>query len=92
MTDLAEIYKRVSRNGTDLDAHETFTVRQWDGMDGCWTDCATDVTRDEALRIWGVYTQLGTKAISYDEIDYYAIFPGGTRMLWDGSEGSEMFR
>jgi len=80
----------------DLDFDDTqarFIVRQWDGMDGCWTDCTDEsVTALEALESWSKYTEGGTKCTSFNEIDYYRIFPGGTRMKWDGSDGREMFR
>lgn len=91
MSRLAEIYRRVMAV-PDLTKHETFIVRQWDGMDGCWTDCTGEVSRDEALRVWAKYTADGTRNIKYAEIDYYQIFPGGTRMVWDGSDGAEMHR
>ena len=89
---LAELYRRVMGGALDFTKHTTFVVRVWDGMDGCWTDCTSDIGRDEALRYWAEHTYRGTRHVSYDEIDYYAIFPGGTRMLWDGSEGREMHR
>jgi len=72
--------------------HATFIVRHWDGMDGCWTNCTGAVAHDEALRTWAAKTEGGSKNIAYAEIDYYRIFPGGTHMLWDGSEGREMNR
>lgn len=72
--------------------HEKYIVRQWDGMDGCWTDCTGDVDRAEALRVWAERTSGGTKHVAYEKIDYYRIFPGGTRMIWDGSDGREMHR
>lgn len=76
----------------DSAEHTTFIVRVWDGMDGCWTDCTGEVDRDEALRVWADRTKNGTVATKYDDIDYYAIYPGDTRMHFDGSEGREMFR
>jgi hypothetical protein len=75
MGDVREVFEK----------YETYIVRQWDGMDGCWTDCTGDVGREEALRAWA-----SRHNVSYDEIDYYRIFPDGTRMDWDGSEGREM--
>jgi len=91
--DLAALYKRVmAQYYIDFTKHETFIVRVWDGMDGCWTDCTGDVDRDEAWRVWDERTEHGTRATKYADIDYYAIFPGGTQMLWDGSDGQEMFR
>jgi hypothetical protein len=89
---LVALYHRVMRSALDFTKHETFIVRHWDGMDGCWTDCFCAVGRDEALRAWAERTNGGTIYVSYAEIDYYAIFPGGTHMLWDGSEGGEMHR
>jgi hypothetical protein len=72
--------------------HESYIVRVWDGMDGCWTNCTAEVGREEALRYWAEKTDGGTRRVAFAEIDYYKIFPGGTRMTWDGSEGREMFR
>lgn len=88
---LAALYRRVM-GPFDFTKHKTFIVRVWDGMDGCWTDCTGEVDRDEALRVWADRTKNGTEATKYADIDYYMIFPGGTRMNWDGSEGREMFR
>ena len=90
---LVALYCRVT--GDDARAFvkcETYIVRQWDGMDGCWTDCTAEVGLDDALRYWAEKTDGGAHHVSYAEIDYYRIFPGGTRMLWDGSEGREMHR
>jgi hypothetical protein len=87
-----DLYHSVMGGALDFTKHETFVVRVWDGMDGCWTDCTGAVSREEALRVWAARTDGGARHISYDEIDYYAIFPGGTIMLWDGSEGREMRR
>lgn len=72
--------------------HESYIVRVWDGMDGCWSDCTGEVGRDEALRYWAEKTDGGTRRVAFAEIDYYRIFPGGTRMCWDGAEGRELFR
>lgn len=91
--ELLAIYCRVMG---DIEAtfikYESFVVRVWDGSDGCWTNCTSDVGRDEALRYWAAKTDGGTHHVSYAELDYYRIFPGGTRMLWDGSEGREIHR
>lgn len=88
---LAALYVRVM-GYFDFTKHKKFIVRVWDGMDGCWTDCTGEVDRDEALRVWAESTKNGTEATKYADIDYFAIFPGGTRMNMDGSEGREMFR
>ena len=87
------IYRHVMRPH-DLPDFKTgkFTVRQFDGMDGCWCDVATDVSGEEALRVWSDRTKDGTEKIKFADIDYYRIFPSDTHMVWDGSEGREMFR
>lgn len=89
---LIALYHSVMGSTLDFTAHQIFIVRVWDGMDGCWTDCTHNVPREEALRTWASRTDGGAHHVAYDEIDYYAIFPGGTHMLWDGSEGMEMHR
>ncbi len=98
--ELIALYGRVMpSHGLRLDDPEArFTLRVWDGMDGCWTDCAygehkaVNVPAEKALRAWAHETDDGTKRVSFSEIDYYRIFPAGTRMAWDGSDGREMFR
>lgn len=78
-----------------LEKDGLFTVRLWDGMDGCWTDLseATGVPAEAALLIWNKRTDDGTKKVSFKEIDYFRIFPADTRMTWDGSSpDGEMFR
>jgi hypothetical protein len=89
----AEIYNKVMGDRIDFKVG-TFTVRVWDGMDGCWSDCheATGVSGPEALLAWMERTESGTKRVSFNEIDYYKIFPSDTRMHWNGAEGREMFR
>ena len=91
--DLLALYCRVMREVAEVFIkYETYVVRHWDGMDGCWTDCTGEVGREEALRYWANRTDGGTRCVAYDDIDYYRIFPGGTRMHWDGSEAREMHR
>ena len=91
--ELLTIYCRTMHEIADVFIkYETCVVRGWDGMDGCWTDCTGEVGRDEALRVWAERTDGGAHRVGYAEIDYYRIFPGGTRMNWDGSEGREMNR
>jgi hypothetical protein len=90
---LVEIYCHTMRDvAAVFIKYETYIVRHWDGMDGCWTDVTGDVGREEALRAWADRTDGGAHHVAYAEIDYYRIFPGGTRMDWDGSEGREMHR
>lgn len=61
-----------------------FTVRVWDGMDGCWCDVETNVELAFALRRWCKETKDGTANTNYHHIDYYCIFPADTKMLWSG--------
>lgn len=90
---LLDLYCRTMHESRErFVEHQTYVVRVWDGMDGCWTDCVSGIGREEALRIWAARTDGGRRCVSYDEIDYYRIFPDGTRMHWDGSEGREMHR
>ena len=91
--DLLAIYCRAMREVAEVFVkYETYVVRHWDGMDGCWTDCTGEVEREEALRYWAERTDGGAHRVGYAEIDYYRIFPGGTHMLWDGTEDREMNR
>ena len=91
--ELRSIYCAVMREiASVFDTYETYVVRLWDGMDGCWTDCTAEIGQAEALRYWAERTDGGARRISFNEIDYYKIFPGGTHMKWDGSEGREMHR
>jgi hypothetical protein len=78
---LLDLYKRVMNDSIDF-TQGTFTVRIWDGMDGCWTDVgeATNVSADKALEVWNERTKGGTEKIRFDEIDYYRIFPADTYM------------
>ena len=94
-----ELYNRTMHDEPLDFTKGLFIVRVWDGMDGCWTDCTgwgssaeEGVSAEEALRLWKERTKNGTEKIRYDEIDYYKIFRSGTRMLWDGKDGREMFR
>ena len=91
--ELLAIYCRVMHEVRDaFIKHSAFVVRVWDGMDDCWTDCTGKVALSTALRDWARSTDGGTRCVSYDEIAYYKIFPGDTRMLWDGSAEGGMHR
>ena len=90
---LLATYCEVMRDTADVFVkYDSYVVRLWDGMDGCWCDCTGAVGREEALRYWAEKTGGGAHHVSYAEIDYYRIFPGKTRMHLDGSEGRELFR
>jgi hypothetical protein len=84
---LRSLYEQAM-NPADLnfdDNDATFVVRLYDGFDHCWCDCTGEVSALEALRTWSKKTKGGTEKVKFDNIDYYRIFPGGTRMLYDGS-------
>ncbi len=95
LEDIKALY-RAKMGGHDLDFEDPqarFMLRQFDGMDGCWCDCnERGVKAETALRAWAKDTENGTKRTSFNDIDYYRIFPAGTKMTWDGSPGREMFR
>lgn len=59
-----------------------YVVRLYDGMDYVWMDVSKAVPWDEAVRIWNEKTESGMEKTSFDDIDYYKIFPSDTRMLY----------
>lgn len=61
---------------------DLFIVRLWDGMDGIWCDVSEPVSKEEADRIWKEKTQNGTKAVKFEDIDYFHIFPADTTMRY----------
>jgi len=97
LNELEQLYRRVMGSvDHDIPSYDfvagRFAVRHWDGMDGCWSDVATDLSGTDALRMWSERTQGGTRQTRFDQIDYVRLFPGDTKMMWDGSPGREMFR
>jgi hypothetical protein len=69
------------------DLSELFVVRLYDGMDNQWIDVSDPVSKAEADRIWLEKTANGTKYLTFDEIDYYKIFPADTKMLYSDGFG-----
>jgi hypothetical protein len=67
-----------------------YIVRLWDGMDGAWCDVSGPLSKADAIKLWMEKTDHGTKMIAYSEIDYYSIFPAGTKMWYN--HDNEMFR
>ena len=59
-----------------------YTVRLYDGFDHHWVDCLSDVTLEEAQRFWNEKTQGGAKNTTFADMDYYAIFPAETKMMF----------
>lgn len=89
-----DLYENATLKDGVLREGAFFTVRQYDGMDGCWCDLpeATGVTAKRALETWMRKTKNGTEKTSFDHIDYYAIFQAETKMQWDGGPGGELHR
>lgn len=59
-----------------------YIVRLYDGFDNKWMDVSGPVPYDEAQKIWNENTKGGTKSTKFGDIDYYAIFPADTTMLY----------
>lgn len=66
---------------------ERYVVRLYDGFDKQWMDISSEVDKTEAERIWNEKTKNGTRNISFDDIDYYKIFPASTEMLYSNGFG-----
>lgn len=70
---------------------DKYVVRLWDGFDGEWMDVSDPLTKDEADKLAGdknearIGSGAGNRNGNYSEIDYFAVFPVNTRMLF--SEG-----
>jgi hypothetical protein len=69
---------------------ELFVVRLYDGMDNCWMDVSEPAPKSEAYKVWSEKTDGGSRMISYDEIDYYAIFPADTTMVHSVKGNAEL--
>lgn len=68
-----------------------FVVRLWDGFDGEWMDVSDPLPKAEATKLCGdknearIGSAAGKREGSYSDIDYYAVFPAATKMVF--SEG-----
>lgn len=65
---------------------QLYRVRFYDGFDNIWMDVSKPVPLEEAERLWREYTDDGKVKASFDDIDYYRIFPADTVMHFS-SEG-----
>lgn len=65
-----------------------FVVRLYDGFDNQWIDVSKPVPKAEADRILAKHTKNGTEKTCYRDIDYYAIFPADTKMLYSDGFGA----
>lgn len=59
---------------------EQFILRLYDMFDG-WIDVGEPTTREEAEAQWNEATANGTRKVSYNDGDYYKVFPADTIMM-----------
>lgn len=70
-----------------------YVVRLWDGFDGQWMDVSKPMPRKQAEKLAGDKNEgrsgsgAGNRDGHYSEIDYYAIFPADTTMLFSEEGG-----
>lgn len=64
-----------------------WVVRLYDGMDNQWMDVTPPVSREQADKVWGEHTKDGTEKTTYQDIDYYKVFPADTMMLYSDGHG-----
>lgn len=68
-----------------------FIVRLYDGFDNQWVDVTGPLSEAEAHAVWLKETKNGTEKTSFDDIDYYKVFPADTKMYFSGGRGERMF-
>jgi len=61
--------------------NDLYVVRGYDWHDG-WFDIKTNLTEADAVAYWVKETDNGERNACYDHGDYIAIFPAGTRMVF----------
>ena len=59
-----------------------YIVRLYDGFDNKWIDIDEPTTKDKAEKILAERTDNRRKNTTFDDIDYYYIFPANTTMLY----------
>lgn len=64
-----------------------YVVRLYDGFDNQWMDITKPAPKAEAEKVWNERTKNGTEKTKYGDIDYYAIYPADTRMIYSGGFG-----
>ena len=77
--------ERVDAIEPEPEEEKLFVVRLYDGFDNQWMDVTKPIPKAEAEKDWNERTKNGTEKTNYGDIDYYKIYPAGTRMLY--SEG-----
>lgn len=91
-TTTASFVRKKLRRNTDkpkvkATEGDKFIVRLYDGFDNQWCDVTGPVSKEEADRIYDKETNNGTKATNFSDIDYYRIFPAGTKMMFSDGFG-----
>lgn len=66
----------------EFEKNRLYVVRLYDGFDNIWMDVSKPTSREEAEKIWNEKTENGKKNTKFDDIDYYAIYPADTEMLF----------
>lgn len=82
--------KTQERDVTPKSDTDLYVVRHWDGFDGEWMDVFGPAAKSACDAYWREKTDNGKKNSSYDDIDYYRVFPADTKMQY--SEGRSMTR
>lgn len=67
-----------------------FVVRLYDGFDNEWMDIDKPGDEEHVKRVWNDRTSDGTRATSYSDIDYYAIYPVTTTMAHSQKGNAEL--
>lgn len=78
--ELKSKYKSADSQGSKAKVEELFVVRFYDGFDNAWMDVSVPVSAEKAHEIWNEKTNKGTKNATFNEIDYYRVFPADTIM------------
>lgn len=67
-----------------------YVVRLYDGFDNIWIDVSKPLPKDEADKLCGDNNEkrlgsgAGKRVGSFNEIDYFAVFPSDTKMVFGG--------
>lgn len=70
-----------------------FVVRLWDGFDTLWMDVSEPMSRADAEKLCGDKNEArsgsgaGNRIGSFNEIDYYKVFPADTKMIFSYESG-----
>lgn len=65
-----------------MNSDQLYVVRFYDGFDMEWMDITDPISKREAERVLAEKTDNGARNSSYADIDYYAIFPADTLMVF----------